>query len=292
MIVQKKQVPQTLMRRLGGWVAVSLCAPALLFAATGPSVPGTDTALAVTAAVTLFMIVLLFYVILVLNGDISSIVNLVRRMKNYVVPSAEEDAPALDDEFDGIRELDNRVPPWFNYLFYGSMVFAAAYLMNFHILKSSKLSFGEYQDELAAAALQRQIMIASQGSIDESKLVALKNPADLKAGMENFKKYCVSCHGPEAGGVVGPNLTDQYWIHGGGIKNVYTTIKMGVPAKGMISWQLVFSPKQIQELASYVLSLQGTNPVGGKAPQGALWVEKDSTAIAAKTDSVTVKKAL
>jgi cytochrome c oxidase cbb3-type subunit 3 len=208
------------------------------------------------------------------------------------MPSAEENAPALDEDFDGIRELDNRVPPWFNYLFYGSMVFAAAYMLNFHVLKSSKLPFGEYQEELIAASLQRQIMIASQGSIDESKLAALTSPAELRSGMENFKKYCVSCHGQEGGGIVGPNLTDQYWLHGGGIKNVYTTIKMGVPAKGMISWQLVFSPKQIQEIASYVLSLQGSNPIGGKKPDGTLWVEKDSPSGANAADTTNVKKAM
>ncbi|MBI2429062.1 MAG: c-type cytochrome [Ignavibacteriales bacterium] len=106
--------------------------------------------------------------------------------------------------------------------------------------------------------------------------------ASLKLGAENFQKFCISCHGPQGGGIVGPNLTDKYWIHGGGVKNVYATIKAGVPAKGMISWQLVFSQKQIQQLASYVLSLQGTSSPGGKAPEGQLYVEpviaaKDST---------------
>jgi cytochrome c oxidase cbb3-type subunit 3 len=196
----------------------------------------------------------------------------------------------MDEDFDGIKELDNKVPPWFNYLFYGSIVFGLVYVLNFHVFKSSPLSIGEYQDELTAASLQRQIFLATQGSIDEAKLAALKDPASIKAGMENFKKYCISCHGAEAGGIVGPNLTDQYWINGGGIKNVYTTIKMGVPAKGMISWQLVFTPKQIQELASFVLSLQGTHPVVAKAPQGTIWVEKDTTAVVASVDSLKANK--
>jgi cytochrome c oxidase cbb3-type subunit III len=87
----------------------------------------------------------------------------------------------------------------------------------------------------------------------------------------------VSCHGPQGGGVVGPNLTDDYWIHGGSVRNVYGTIKQGVPAKGMISWQLVFTPKQIQEIASYVLSLRGSNPTGGKKPEGTLFTEADTT---------------
>jgi cytochrome c oxidase cbb3-type subunit III len=280
-----------LRRRAGIYAALCIAAPALAHAQTAPD-SGGAAALAVTSVVTLAIIIVLFYVLLVLDGDLSPIVGALRRLKRYVMPSEEENAPALDENFDGIRELDNRVPPWFNYLFYGSMVFAAVYMMNFHIMKSSKLSAGEYQDELAVAALERQIMLASQGSIDEANLTVLKDPALVRSGMENFKRYCVSCHGPEGGGVVGPNLTDRYWLHGGGIKNVYNTIKMGVPGKGMISWQLVFSPKQIQEIASYVLSLQGTNPIGGKKPDGTLWVEPDVPATAQKTDSAGARKAL
>ena len=93
----------------------------------------------------------------------------------------------------------------------------------------------------------------------------------LGRGKEAFGKYCVSCHGPQGQGVVGPNLTDQYWIHGGAVTNVYATIKNGVAAKGMISWQLVFTPKQIQEIASFVLSLQGTNPPNAKKQEGMLY---------------------
>lgn len=247
------------------------------------------TALTVTAVLTLVIIAAVFYVVLVLEGDITPMADGARRLRRFIASSSEEETPELNEDFDGIRELDNRIPPWFNYLFYGSMVFAAIYMVNFHILKSSKLPLGEYEEEVAAASLQRQIMIASEGEIDETKLVALHTPQELKAGMENFKKYCVSCHGQEAGGIVGPNLTDRYWIHGGGVKNVYATIKNGVPAKGMISWGLVFSPKQIQQIASYVLSLQGTNPAGGKKPEGAPWTESDTTSIAQNVQPGTGK---
>jgi cytochrome c oxidase cbb3-type subunit 3 len=82
---------------------------------------------------------------------------------------------------------------------------------------------------------------------------------------------CAACHGQKGEGVVGPNLTDAYWIHGGGIKNVFKTIKYGVPAKGMIAWETQLSPSQIQKVASYVLTLQGTNPPNGKAPEGEIW---------------------
>jgi cytochrome c oxidase cbb3-type subunit 3 len=122
--------------------------------------------------------------------------------------------------------------------------------------------------------------MATEGQIDETRLVALADPEAVRRGAENYQKYCVSCHGGQGQGMVGPNLTDDFWIHGGGVRNVYATIKQGVPAKGMISWQLVFSPKQIQELASFVLSLRGTNPPGGKKAEGTLYRE-----IAAAPDS-------
>jgi cytochrome c oxidase cbb3-type subunit 3 len=182
----------------------------------------------------------------------------------------------MDHEFDGIRELDNRIPPWFSTLFIGTIVFGVAYLLDYHVLGSSPLMADEYRNEIAAADLQHRIRIASEGSIDENALVALVDPEALNRGKSEFKKYCVSCHGSDGQGVVGPNLTDDYWIHGGGIKNVYTTIKQGIPAKGMISWQLVFTPKQIQEIASYVLSLHGTNPLNAKKPEGQLYGEPGS----------------
>jgi len=289
MIFLKKHFPLTISRCCAALAALTALVPVLGMGATGTD-NGADMALAVTAVMTAVIIALLFYVLIVLDGDLSSILAVLTRVKNYIVPPESENGMEMDEDFDGIRELDNRVPPWFNYLFYGSIVFALVYMADFHILKSSKLPLGEYQEELTAAGLQRQILIATQGSIDESKLTVLTDPAAVKSGMENFTKYCVSCHGTEAGGIVGPNLTDKFWIHGGGVKDVYTTIKIGVPAKGMISWELVFTPKQIQELASYVLSLQGTSPVVAKAPEGTLWVARDTTAVAVSVDTLNVKK--
>jgi cytochrome c oxidase cbb3-type subunit 3 len=180
----------------------------------------------------------------------------------------------FEHDFDGIQELDNRIPPWFSTLFIATVVFGVVYLLDYHVFRTSKLSGDEYAEELAAAELHRRIVMATEGQIDETQLAALNDPNALKRGEENFKKYCVSCHGSQGQGVVGPNLTDDYWIHGGGIRNVFSTIKQGVPAKGMISWQLVFTPKQLQELASYVLSLRGTNPPGAKKAEGQLYVEE------------------
>jgi cytochrome c oxidase cbb3-type subunit 3 len=174
----------------------------------------------------------------------------------------------FDHEYDGIRELDNRVPPWFTTLFLVTVLFAVIYMLDYHVFRSSPLMAGEYQQEIAQADLQRRVRAAQEGTIDESALVALTDQEALQNGHDQFKKYCVSCHGAEGQGLVGPNLTDRYWIHGGTIRDVYATIKHGVPEKGMISWQLVFTPKQIQQIASYVLSLQGTNPPGAKQPEG------------------------
>ncbi|MBI5020420.1 MAG: c-type cytochrome [Ignavibacteriales bacterium] len=249
---------------------------------------GTETALIVTGILTAFFVIIIFFVIFVLEGNIEPIVKFLHTAWAYVVPQSAEKAIQMDEDFDGITELDNRIPPWFNYLFGATVLFAVIYLINYHVLKTSPLPQAEFSEELASADLMRRVRIASEGEINEDKLAALKDDASIKEGMEKFKKNCVSCHGNEGGGVVGPNLTDQYWIHGGGVKNIFATIKNGVPAKGMISWKLVFTPKEIQQIASYILTLQGTNPPGGKPQEGNLWVEpkvesSDSVKIAVKS---------
>jgi cytochrome c oxidase cbb3-type subunit 3 len=239
--------------------------------------PGTDIALLVTSLVTALSVALVFLVLLIPEEDRRRLTEGYARLKRYVLTGSSERAVLFDHDYDGIQELDNRIPPWFTTLFLATIIFGIIYMLNFHVFHSSKLSADEYKDELARAELHRRVLLASEGSIDEGSLVALTAPDALKVGGENFHKYCVSCHGNFGQGLVGPNLTDDFWIHGGGIKNVYTTIKQGVPAKGMISWQLVFTPKQIQELASYVLTLRGTNPPGAKKPQGERYVEADTT---------------
>jgi len=253
-------------------------APALLLvagwsAAACASESGTETALVATGALTAVFVLIVFIAVFVLNGDVEPVVDLLRKFYAYVVPPESEQAPEMSDDFDGIRELDNRIPPWFNYLFGGTIVFAFVYLLNYHVFQSSPLPAQEYQAEVAQADLLRRLRVASEGEINEAALVKLVDAGSLAAGHEKFTKYCVTCHGPNGEGKVGPNLTDQYWLHGGGVKNVYATIKNGVPAKGMISWKLVFTPKEIQQIASYVLSLQGTNPPGGKPPEGTMYVE-------------------
>ncbi len=247
--------------------------------------PATELALIFTVSFMVFVIATLMYIIGVMNANIDPIAVLYERIRNYVVPPPSEVASDVGHVYDDIRELDNRIPPWFNYLFGLTVVFAFVYMIDYHVAGTSKLPSDEYMDEMISANLQRSIMLASGGTINENDLAVLKDSSSLKEGAEHFQKFCISCHGPQAGGLIGPNLTDEYWIHGGGIKNVYTTIKKGVPAKGMISWELVFSQRQIQNLGSYILSLQGTNPPGGKSPEGQKYVEP----VAAVQDTIKKK---
>ena len=243
---------------------------------------GTEAALIFTGILTACFIVITFFIIFVLDGEVEPILRLVRTLYHSVTPKAGPTVIPLDEDFDGIKELDNRVPPWFNYLFAGTIVFAIVYFLNYHVWQSSPLPLAEYTEEVNAADLSRRIRMAAEGTVSEDEIVPLRDAASITAGKERFLKNCVTCHGSYGEGIVGPNLTDEYWIHGGGARNVYTTIKNGVPEKGMISWKLVFTPKEIQQIASFVLSLQGTNPPNGKKPEGTLYVEprpagKDTT---------------
>lgn len=191
------------------------------------------------------------------------------------VPIEQEHQILLDHNYDGIKELDNNLPPWWKYGFYFTIVFAFVYLIIYHLIGVGDLQTEEYDKEMAQAAIENEAFMASQANlVDESNLVALTEPARLESGKAVFVANCVVCHGPDGGGVVGPNLTDDYWKNGGGIKNVFNTIKVGVPEKGMISWETILTPAQRLEVASYILSLGGTNPANAKAPEGDLWTEE------------------
>ncbi|MBP1653493.1 MAG: cbb3-type cytochrome c oxidase subunit [Bacteroidetes bacterium] len=261
--------------RLLRWLLVTVVSavPAGVAFAAGPQDPGTSFALNLTATTTIIIIAILFFVLVLPEADRKRMGSTFSSLRRYAIAGRSVDAEIPEHVYDGIRELDNRIPPWFTTLFFGTIVFAAVYMASYHVLGSQPLMIEEYRDEVSAADLQRRMMIAREGAIDENTLTALVDPAALGRGQDAFGKYCVSCHGPQGQGVVGPNLTDEFWIHGGGVKNVYAVIKNGVAAKGMISWALVFTPRQIQEIASYVLSLQGTNPPNAKKGEGEAYVE-------------------
>ncbi len=214
-----------------------------------------------------------------------------RQMLTRSVPIEKEKDIMMDHEFDGIRELDNTIPPWFNILFYGTIVIAFLYILNYHVFKMSGLSAEEYNDEMKVAAMQRDELIRTGAFINENTVKLMTDDATITEGKTIFNTNCTVCHGPAGGGLIGPNLTDEFWIHGGGVVNVFKTIKYGVPVKGMISWQNQLNPKQMQAVANYILTLKGTNPANGKQPEGTIYtdsltVKTDSV----KTDSTKIKK--
>lgn len=209
----------------------------------------------------------------------------------------EERDLLLHHEYDGIRELDNVLPPWWLWLFYGTIAWGVIYLINAHVTRTMPNQHDEYVAEMEQAKSDiAAYMAKSAGAVDENNVTITDDATALAGAKATFVQYCAACHGPDAAGAetsVGPNLTDAYWLHGGGVKNVFRTIKYGVPEKGMISWKSQFKPQEIQALASYILSLQGTGPSTQKPPQGDLWKDEaapaaDSTAVPVDTASVKV----
>ena len=168
--------------------------------------------------------------------------------------------------YDGITEFDNDLPPWWKYGFYFTIVFAIGYLYYYQVAKIGQLQTAEYATEMQQATL-----LVSADADDPSKLTtfaALTAPAELGAGKSIFTTNCAPCHGASAEGKVGPNLTDDYWLHGGEINHVYKTIKFGVSSKGMVAWKGKLAGKQILQMASYIRSLHGSKPANAKPPQG------------------------
>lgn len=184
-------------------------------------------------------------------------------------PMEEEKDLLIEHEYDGIRELDNPIPIWFNAMFYASIVFAVVYLLIYHVFHWAPLQDEEYQIEMARAELAKQEWLAqSANNIDETNVEVDASPAVISAGLALYTANCAVCHGGAGEGGIGPNLTDDYWIHGGEIGDVFSVIKYGVIDKGMIPWEQSLTPGQIAELSNYILTLRGTNPPNPKEPQG------------------------
>jgi cytochrome c oxidase cbb3-type subunit III len=187
-------------------------------------------------------------------------------------PIEEEGEIILDHNYDGIKELDNSLPPWWVYSFYITIVFAAVYLLRYHVFNGSTQQ-DEYETELAEAKIAiEEYKKTAKDLVDINSVELLTDAADLSAGKEIFDMYCVACHMPDGGGGIGPNLTDNYWISGGGIKNVFKTISEGGRSgKGMISWKQSLKPVEIAQVSSYLLQFLGTTPANPKAPEGEIW---------------------
>lgn len=220
-----------------------------------------------------------------------------KRVENFLIkPQQIEDEGQLllDHDYDGIKELDNNLPPWWVYLFYGCIIFAVVYLVRFEIMGGDNQEM-ELKKEMAEAQIDiAEYKKTAPDLMDENTVTRLTAPADLAAGKAIFTANCIACHRADAGGQIGPNLTDDNWILGGGIKNVFhTLVNGGRDGKGMISWKATLKPKQMQEVASYVLSLKGSNPVNPKAPDGEIWIDpsaaKTVATAPATADSTTVK---
>ena len=190
----------------------------------------------------------------------------------------EEHEIILDHNYDGIKELDNKLPPWWIYLFYITILFAAVYLVRFEVFNDYTQA-EEYEAEVAQAKIEiEEWKKTAKNLVDVNTITLLTEVEDIKAGQAIFNTRCVACHKADGGGGIGPNLTDDYWILGGGIKNVFNTISEGGRSgKGMVPWKNELKPLEMAQVASYVLNFQGTTPAEPKDPEGEIWVDSDAT---------------
>lgn len=199
--------------------------------------------------------------------------NLVKRLTKSVAVE-DEAALLLSHDYDGIRELDNNLPRWWVYLFYSCIAFAAIYMLRFEIMDGDDQET-EFRKEVAQAKIDiEEYMKTAPDLMDEKSVTRLIAPAELAIGKGIFENNCAACHRADGGGQIGPNLTDNHWIFGGNIENLFHTITNGGrDGKGMVAWKGTLKPKEIQHVASYILSLQGSNPKDAKAPDGEVWID-------------------
>ena len=214
----------------------------------------------------------------------------------------EHNDKLLDHDYDGIRELDNDLPRWWLWLFYATIIFSVLYLAYYDVLKIGYSSADAYRQEVdptfvrerdkrpayfgvlpryfsplsrpelarPSAEETRPAVVRLSRESDTTTYLALADPGALAAGEEIFQTKCASCHGPGGGGGVGPNLTDNYWIHGAEFSDIVKTVRYGYPTRGMIAWLGQLTPGQVIEVASFVRTLRGTHPTNAKAPEGEL----------------------
>ena len=169
-------------------------------------------------------------------------------------------------EYDNIRELDNNLPMWWTGLFILTIVFAVIYVLRYHVIKTAPSQEEEYENEIVAAG--QAFPASTVAVIDTTNIKQQNDQGSLSSGKAIWDKNCVVCHLAQGQGLVGPNLTDEYWIHGCKFQDIFKTITEGVPEKGMISWKNQLSPDQIKMVASFVMTLKGTHPPNPKPPQG------------------------
>ena len=217
--------------------------------------------------------------------------NLVSKLTRSKEIEREEDI-MLEHDYDGIKELDNVLPPWWVYLFYGTIIFSVIYLVRFHVV-GDYTQTEEFNKEIELAELEKSKLPKDPADeVSYETVVAVTDAASLAKGKEIFTNACAACHKADGGGLVGPNLTDKHWINGGGIKNIFKIISEGSKNNpSMVAWKSNLSSKDIQSVSSYILTLAGTNPPDAKAAEGEIWTETAETAPAAEAvvDSTKVE---
>lgn len=182
-----------------------------------------------------------------------------------VVEIENEASILMDHEYDGIHELDNNLPPWWVWMFYATIVFSIVYLFNYHILGTGDLQVKAYEKDMIASKNEVDAYLSKMAmNVDETNAILMTDAADISTGKGVFEVNCISCHNPKGEGNIGPNLTDNFWLYGNDVKDLFKTIKYG-NANGMPEHASKLNPIQIQQVSSYALSLPFTK---GKEPQG------------------------
>ncbi len=194
---------------------------------------------------------------------------------NKLKPMEEESSLDVGHSYDGIKELDNVTPPWFTIAFIITIIFGLGYLWRYHVANAAPGQYEEYEISVTKANLAKEAYLKLKGDAVNESTVTMVDAAGIDAGKKLYISNCVACHGNELQGGVGPNLVDDYWIHGGKLGDIFKIIKLGVVEKGMMSWKDVFSADQIAQIASFIKSEHGKKPTGAKEPQGELY--KDNT---------------
>lgn len=188
--------------------------------------------------------------------------------------SPEPGAPTSNErdrvvhEYDGIQEYDNRLPNWWLYILFATMAFGLCYWVYYHTLKAGEMSYARYEREMAADYAAAAARARALGAVTPESLRTLaRDPRTVDEGRQIYAQNCAACHGPGGGGLIGPNLTDEFWIHGGAPDRVFRTVSEGVISRGMPAWGQQLGPQRVQSVVAYLLTIRNTH-VSGRPPQG------------------------
>lgn len=180
-----------------------------------------------------------------------------------------KDPLLLDHEYDGIQEFDNPMPRWWLWIFYATIVYSVLYWFNVPGIGIGQGRLADYEATMAAAGARSEALAALRtGPTDASLLAMTEDQAALELGATTYLQMCASCHAPDGGGLIGPNLVDDYWIHGNSPLQIHLVIEEGVLPKGMPAWGAMLRPEQVDAVTAYVMTLRGTTPANPRAPEG------------------------